>query len=495
MAIGGLDIGTSSCKFAAYDMEGFVICECKSGYREYGTGGIREINPEEVKDAVLQVLKEAAIKCPEPLEGFAVTALGESFVAADEKGRILNRSMVTGDKRGIAEKEKLTEQFKKEEILDITGVSPSEMYGLPKLMWIRRNTDVFERTEYIFMFEDYIAYLLTGERKISYSSAARSMAFDIRKKEWSKALLAMAGITDSMLSDPVPSGTVIGTIKKEICMETGLKENTVLVSGGHDQMCAAIGNGIIKPGICGDGMGTCEVMGAFLPQIYTHPRMLESEFPCVPYMGEDTYLTYAVLTNCGILMNWYVKTFMQEEYLSERIKSMNKLELLDKETKKEPTGLLVIPNFGSSGNPHVDYEAKGTIWGLTVHTKQAEIFRSVKEGMAYHMKLCLEKLGQMGVTPKMIRVSGGGGKSDVTVQLRADIFGIPVSRMKHGEAGTAGCMILTGTALGLFRDVEEGVEKVVKEAEIFYPDQENYEQYKELYKKYKSLYELIYKLH
>lgn len=86
-----------------------------------------------------------------------------------------------------------------EEIMDITGLPPSEMYGLPKYMWMNEHTDVIKRAGNIFFFEDYIGCILTGKRMVSYSSASRSMAFDIHRKCWSKQLLSADMIRTALL--------------------------------------------------------------------------------------------------------------------------------------------------------------------------------------------------------------------------------------------------------------------------------------------------------
>lgn len=107
---------------------------------------------------------------------------------------MLANSMLTGDPRGIEEIKEIIETMGAKKIFEITGLPPNELYGLPKYMWLNRNTDAVKRAEAILFYEDFVGYMLTGQRKVSYSSAARSMAFDIRKMEWSKELLKLAGI-------------------------------------------------------------------------------------------------------------------------------------------------------------------------------------------------------------------------------------------------------------------------------------------------------------
>lgn len=151
-----------------------------------------------------------------------------------------------------------------QKIFEITGLPPNELYGLPKYMWLNRNTDAVKRAEAILFYEDFVGYMLTGQRKVSYSSAARSMAFDIRKMEWSKELLKLAGIRAEQMSEPVKPCTVIGAILPETAKELHLSPDMMLVAGGHDQSCAALGSGLnrIEAGEC--GMGTCEFLFTML---------------------------------------------------------------------------------------------------------------------------------------------------------------------------------------------------------------------------------------
>ena len=183
MAYAGLDVGTSGCKIVVYDAAGKVIFQAGETYREYGEDGCREIDPEEVREKVFKVLKAAGEGCPERIIAMAVASLGESIVCLDENGSSLCRSMVTGDRRGGDECREIVRKLGSERIMEITGLPASEMYGLPKYIWMNRNTDVIRRAAHIFFYEDYIGYLLTGKRLVSDSSASRSMAFDINKKE------------------------------------------------------------------------------------------------------------------------------------------------------------------------------------------------------------------------------------------------------------------------------------------------------------------------
>ncbi|MGC4019036.1 MAG: FGGY-family carbohydrate kinase [Muricomes sp.] len=304
MSVAGLDIGTSGCKIVVYDLEGNIKAACSHSYKEEGADGYREIDPATVLPGVKACIKNVSKELDDPIRALAVGTLGESVVCMDEDGKILGKSMVTGDKRGILEVEEILQKVSREEIMDITGIPASEMYSLPKLLWMNKHTDMIKRAKYIFTYEDYIGYYLTGNRKISHSSASRTMALDIEQKVWSEKLLEIAGISKEQMSVPVSAGTIVGQVLPEIAEELGLSPEMKVVAGGHDQECAALGAGVVTSGIGEDGHGTCEVLNLMLGEPLRTKAMIETDMACVPGMIPGTYMTNMEITTCGILMNW-----------------------------------------------------------------------------------------------------------------------------------------------------------------------------------------------
>jgi xylulokinase len=489
MLFAGLDVGTSGCKLVVYDLQGNVKDSASYSYEEEGADGYRELNPVAVLLGVKECIKSISKRHTERLKGIAVGTLGESVVCIDEQGNPLGKSMVTGDKRGIAEVEEILEHFSKAEIMEITGVPASEMYSLPKFLWLNKNTDIFKQAKYVFLYEDYIGYYLTGKRKVSYSSASRTMAFDIRKKVWSEKLLNIAGVKKRQMSEPVESGTIVGSVLPEIAAELGLTEDVLIVSGGHDQECAALGAGVTAPGIGEDGHGTCEVMNIMLNGPLVTEYMLEHDLACVPGMIPETYMTNLEITTCGILMNWSRDCIFEGIRKECELRNENFFLHMDHRAKGMQTDLLILPQFGSAGNPNVSYDAKGLIWGLSVHTSPEEIYLAIKESMAFQMRLAYEHLAPLGIKINQIALTGGGAVSRLTLQLRADIFGVNTVALRNKEAGTLGCMIAAATAMGYYKSFAEGVDKVVQIEETFNPRPEYERYYEEKFETYKRLYD------
>lgn len=492
MAYAGIDIGTSGCKMTVYSSKGQILSSAKRTYQETGHSGYRELNADMVWKHTKEVIKEAAAASSELIESIAVASLGESIVCIDEHGSVLANSMLTGDKRGIEECIRLQESVSKKEVMNITGLPLSEMYSLPKFIWMKNHTDIFSKSKHIFFYEDYVGYLLTGKRMVSYSSAARSMAFDIKRKSWSDKLLSFAGLNKERFSAPVPSGTVLGTVLPDLAEELALSPGTLVAAGGHDQGCAGLGSGMILPSEGEDGQGTCEVMQFILPGMTTSSYMIENGIPCAPYVVPDVYLAQIELTNCGILMNWSRDTIFSNIFNDCVERGEDFFSYMDcLASERAPGDILVLPSFGSSGNPDICYDALGTICGLTIHTQPVELYQAIKEGMAYQMYMAYQTLDQLNINADVIRITGGGAASDYTLQLRADIFGVPMETIDNNQAGTMGCAILAAHAVRPDVSIEELIQNMVHTKKRFTPRPQYHDLYMKHYRHYKKLYNML----
>lgn len=491
MAFAGMDVGTSGCKLLVYDLDGNIVFQTGRKYQEEGSGGYRELDPEVVAQSVKEVLKEAGKNCPQKIEAMAVASLGESVVCLDENGKVLAKTMLTGDCRGIEETKEIIDFLGADRIFEITGLPPNELYGLPKYMWLNRNTDVIRKARAILYFEDFVGYMLTGQRKVSYSSAARSMAFDIRKLQWSEELLKLAGIRLEQMSVPVKPCTVIGTIFPETARELGLNEDLKLIAGGHDQTCAALGSGLagLSQGEC--GMGTCEFMFMMLPERKMNSYMLKNDFPCIPYIFPETYLSSIEVTTCGALKNWAKQTIFQGIDNICREKNENFFEYMESRAKNIRTDVLILPQFGSAGNPDLSMDARGIIAGLTIHTKPEDLYRAVLESFAFQTYLAYERMRTLGTEMKSIAATGGGAVSELTLQIRADVFDMEVYSLDNAEAGTMGCMLMAAAGSGAYSSLEDGIQRTVRIKKRYVPDKKMHRYYMEKFQRYKALYEAM----
>ena len=501
MKIAGLDIGTTGCKCTVFDENGK---ELDKVYRDYpvkrGISG-HEIDVPNLMEGVYAVIREMTKRFPD-IAGMGVTSFGETFVMTDEEGTPLAPAMLYTDPRGGEECAELCKLFGRENIAKITGVVPHEMYSLPKIMWRKKHTpEVYEKCRYIFLMEDYVVFMLTGNRQIDYSLATRSMAFDIEKLEWRKEFFDAIGVPVEQMSRPVPTGTDAGCVTEKASELTGLSTQTHIVSISHDQVAAAVGAGAFGGEVGVDGAGTVECLTPIYDQMPDIRDMMDGKYVIVPYVIPGKYVTYAFSYTGGALIQWCTDQITKKEkelagqqgisvnsYLEEAYRKERMAEGLDPEG---PSGMLLLPHFAGAAAPYMDTGSKGAILGMTTSTTAADIYRACMEGVTYEMYLNYKNVASSGASPKKLHATGGGAHSKIWMQMKADVLGIPIVALKTVDAGTVGSAMLTGIAIGIFRNLEDAAEHMVEKTVTYEPRMEYHRKYMEMFEKYEKIYAAV----
>ncbi len=463
MFLGGLDVGSSGCKLTVYDDRGRFIESHYEPYESNHTYSEHTIDFGVIAPAVERVVSLTESK----LEALGVTTFGESFALLDENDNILNASLLYNDHRG--EEECLA--FDRKRTISIAGTAPAPLYTLPKLKWFAKNRpELVEKAAKVCIISDFIIYLLTGERALNYSAAARTMGFDVRKKCWDKELFDCAGIDMSLLPPLVPDGTIVGVSNK-----FGLR-NTKIISSMHDQNAAALGAGALDPGDCVDGSGSVECLTPIVETLPEAKEVYEAGIAFMPYL--DIYEGVAMSYTGGTAAKWFRDNFAPGESYKE----------LDRAIGTEPGKLLLMPHLAGAATPYMDASSRGMLYGLTLGTTKFDLYRAVLEGVAYEMRVNLELLKKCGISPSRLLATGGGSKSRVWTQIKSDITGLPISIADAPEVGALGLVMSAAKSLGLVSSLREAKELFTKEGEVLLPDPKRHEIYNERFEQYKNMY-------
>jgi len=494
MALLGIDVGTSGCKTTIMDEQGLIL---SSAYHEYPRtecqAGYMEINPENAWISVCSCIYETAAARPGTrIAALSVSSFGEAAVPIDRSGKVLHNGILFTDPRGRTQVDALVKRMGVENLQARTGLPIHPMYSIFRAMWLRDNKQtLFRETQKYLQFEDYIIYRLTGEFATDYSLAARTMAFHVVNKEWDPEILEAAGLPCDLFARAFPSGTAVGYVSRAVAAMLGLEDKVLVVTGGHDQPCAALGGGAIHGGLAIDGLGTAECITICFDQPFFSPALLKNNYHCGPHVVRDKYITFAYAMSAGALLQWYRDTFAATERAEALSQGISIYALLDSLVNKEPSNLLILPHFSGSGTPYLDEASRGAILGLSCQTTSYDIYRAMLESITYEMKYNLECLETAGIPVKSLCAVGGGAKSDTWLQIKADILNRPVSTLEFNEAGTLGVGILAGVAAGIYKSTEEACKLMVREKRRFEPDPQRASQYEENYQRYRKLYPAI----
>lgn len=477
----GIDIGGTGCKCVAFRDDGEQLA---TAYTEYPlAAGQVNLPPDILTSSVFQVIARCAaqLEDKQAIAAITVSSFGESFVAVDEEGSALTDILLYFGNTESEEFAQLVERIKEETFMRIARIRPDASFSLSKMLYTRK---VAQRPVWKYLFiAGFICYRLSGKAYADVSLACRSLLYDVECRCWSKELLEKCGIEESTLPEVLPTGGIVGPILPKIATQLGLPHDVQVVIGSHDQIVNALGAGVHQVGDAVDTSGTCECITPLVASIPENLDFQKDNFACVPYLEDKGYVTYAYNISAGSVVRWYRDALAY--HLKEEGRSI--YDVLNEKCPKESTDLMVLPFLqGMGGTPDVDATATGLIAGLTTQTRLPDIYRAILEGVTFEMRYNQEKLLKNGVSFERLYACGGGAKSPVWLQIKADILGCPIIPVKSEETGAMGSAIL-GIAAVTGESPFVVAKRFWKYGEPILPDPEFRKIYDNKYQMYKTL--------
>jgi xylulokinase len=315
------------------------------------------------------------------------------------------------------------------------------------LLWLRQQRpDVFAKATQFLCFEDLFHSHLGLDPVISWPLAGRTMLFNIRTHQWDPEILAAIGLEPSRFARPAPSGSIVGSLSHAMASDLGLADGAIVVAGGHDQPCGALGAGVTEPGIAMYASGTVDCICAAFDRPRLDERLFDANLCTYDFTLPDQSTTVLFSLTGGNLLRWFRDQWGQMEVAAAAQSGIDPYELLMRAMATEPTDLLVLPYFTPSGTPYFDCELPGAILGLRLSTTRGQVLRALLEGVAMEMRLNLDILKESGIAVRQLRAIGGGARSPALIGLKADVLGRPIATLALSEAGCVGAAILACAA-------------------------------------------------
>ncbi|MBM3333151.1 hypothetical protein FJY63_00655 [Candidatus Sumerlaeota bacterium] len=491
MSLMGIDVGTTGCKVIAFSESGQTVA---SAYAEYDAvrrqPGLAELDSRDVWQKICNCVREVATQTAhDPVSALAVTCLGEAATPVSKDRQILGNSILNFDERGQEEAAAIEAAVGRERLFNLNGNIMGHFYTAPKLMWLKKHEPEFYESAHKFLlWEDLVAYLLGCDPVIDYSVANRTLLFDLEAAKWSEELAGAMGLCTDKMAELRPSGQLLGEVSPAMCDQLGLPRGVKVVTGGHDQCCTALGAGVIRSGMAIYGIGTFICITPVYERLPDRPKMLASGLNIEHHVVAGHYVSFLYNLTGGALLKWYRDQFGRLEKQQAGELRIDPYDILLADLPAEPTALLVLPHFAVTGPPLFESRTKGAVLGLTLETDHKTFLKGLLEGVTYYFREGLDLLEQAGVAVQEFRATGGGAKSPVWLQIKADILGIPLATVKVTEAGTLGAAMLAGVATGVYRSIGEAVESLVKVDRVFEPDPKPHDRYREQFEKYRQVY-------
>lgn len=473
-----LDLGTTSAKAVLFTFDGRVIeavetlVESKYPEKDYV-----EQSPEEIEQASIQAIREVIEKAQiskERITGIGISCAMHSLICVDGKGRALTDAIIWADRRSHKEADHLKEN--NPEIYEKTGVPIHPMSPFTKLIWMReRAYPAYEEATYFMSVKEYLLYKWYGRRLIDYSMAVASGLMNIHTLTWDEALLKMAGVQKEQLSEIVPPTTVLTNLSEEVASKMGIRPDTPLAIGSADGQLANLGSGAILPGEVAITAGTS---GAIRQMSQTFETSEKGDLFCYPFTDELSIIG-GPTNNGGIALQWAKDLFAPEESYDTFVKSAEKAKI-------GADGLLFFPYLQGERAPLWQAQARGNFFGLSITHKKEHFVRAVLEGITFNLYHIGQSLEKVAGPPEKIYVNGGLARSDLWIQMLADMFhcDVYVSESHHSAAwGAAWTCLVALEKVPSFQAIKENIPI----AAIVQPDEERHKKYRKIFAKYEAL--------
>jgi len=459
----GVDCSTTASKAVVFDLAGRTMAAGSSPLTTQSPRpGWHEQDAGTWWPATERAIREALGKLADPsrVAAICVTHQRESFVLVDGDDRPLHPAILWLDGRASAE----IEHYGTPDVERLCGKPADITPALYKLAWLRAHRP--DRMAAAYRVVDTHAFLvrqLTDRWSTSVSSADPLALLDMTTRDWSPALLAVAGVTTDQLPELMDAGDVIGPLRPEVARDWGVGEDTVVVAGLGDGQAAGVGADVLDSTRAYLNLGTAVIVGTELSG-YAPSRSYRSLVSVIP--GNTTLETF--LSSGTYLPTWFRREFGSPDRSGIPDPA---LEAAAGAVQPGAAGLLTLPYWNAAQTPHWDPHASGVMLGWRgIHTP-AHVYRSLFEGIAQEVRLQLDGLeAATGTRVETIRAMGGGTRSPLFSQILADVLERPLEICSELEISALGAAIVAAVGMGAFPDLVSACAAMTRTGATVAPD-------------------------
>jgi xylulokinase len=482
----GIDIGTSSTKTILLTLDGTILAIAQEEYSyDMPREGWAEQDPDVWWNAVVVTIRSVINQ----VRGLNVTisSIGLSgqmhgLVALDRNKKPVRKAIIWCDQRSKEQVSEIKAKIGEDAIGRIAHSPVATGFQVASLLWMKEHeAELYKKIAYVILPKDYIRYCLVGEIGSDITDAASTTSFDCNSGHWSKTIIDGIGLDFELYPDLAQPSDIAGYINLSASEQTGLPKNTPVVFGGADVVMQSIGNGVITSGIGSVNIGTG---GQFMMPLKANVYDSSLSSHTFTYLYPDSWYYMGASLSAGQSLKWMRSLLhSKESYASID----EKCGLISPGSE----GLIFLPYLLGIRTPHMDSKARGVFFGLTTNHSSYHLLRAVMEGVVYSLRDCMSILtDDLHQDINKVIASGGGSKSDLWLQMQADILGIEVFPSCMIEQAAIGAAIAAGIGVGEFKNYSEGCEAIVKWADKpFVPNKKKMQLYAEYYGIYKALYQ------
>lgn len=438
-----LDVGTTSVKVGLYSAALEPLCCATVEYEIDRHGVCVEAPAGRYWGAVCRGI--AQMPDLTQVAALGVTTQGETLLPVDEKGAPLCNALVWLDSRASKQADELSKAFPAQLFYEKTGLPElSGALPLAKLQWFREEMpELYCATHRFLLLEDYLLFRLTGRFVTEKSLLTSTGYFDLQADDYWPEALQTAGVSRDKLPEALECGSPVGILLPACAQALGLPTDVLVCTGAMDQVATALAVGCTRPGTVCETTGTALVLAAC-----TQAPVFSKEHHITLYRHamRGSYLYLPIGNTAGMALKWFASEFCKDLAQEGLYESLN---ALCETVPPGCEGLVFLPYLSGSVDPDFLPDATACFFGARLSTTRAHFVRAILESVGYQIADFLEMLRELGCPADTVLSLGGGAKSALWVQMKADICNVSFTVPSCTEAAGMGAALLAAWGAGL----------------------------------------------
>jgi xylulokinase len=405
------------------------------------------------------------------LVGIGFSGQMHGLVCLDSDGAVIRPAILWNDQRSAPQCAALEAGTGRDRLIQLTGNRALPGFTAPKLLWMRENEPAaFARIRRVSLPKDFVRDRLVGGHRSDVADASGTLLLDVSRRCWSSEMLTDLEFPASWLPELVESPDAVGTLG-------GLP----VAAGAGDQAAAAVGAGIIGPGPLSVVLGTSGVVLAGTDRFLADA---EGRVHAFCHAAPGRWLVMGVMLSAAGSLAWYHDTLLPGIAYDAMLGEAERVA-------PGSEGLVFLPYLAGERTPHADPLARGAFCGLSITHGRGAMTRAVLEGVAFALRDCLDVVAGVGVSATRGRVSGGGSRSRLWLEIVASALELPLEVMATDQGSAFGAALLGGVAAGVYRDIKQASAACVRVTEVIDPVAAWIEPYREARRRFRDYYPAV----
>ena len=459
-ALIGIDLGTTGAKVGVCTPDGTMLSVVRNDYpMDHNAAGVAEQDPSVWWSAVADASRRSLHGLDVVIEAITVAGQGPTLVAADADGAPVRPAICWMDTRAYKEQVELSEKL---------GVDGFLLGNLPKIAWMESHEPALaDRARWYLSAWDYVTMQLSGRAVTSMPSTGSQATPEMAEQ---------AGLDPEHFPEPVPWGTVVGRVTAGVAEELGISTDCRVVAGANDALASYAGSGVISAGQSINNAGTSGGFAVY----WSTDTTIEGVYS-IPAIVSDLKLFGGAMSATGLSLDWVRRVAAPSGSLKDLLA----------EAAAVPSGaggLVYLPYLVGERSPLWDADARGAFVGLEASHGRGHLVRAVLEAAGYAIRHVAEPIQNGGVIVAEMRPCGGGARSELWNQIKADVTGFPIAVPETIETAVLGAGILGALGIGYQNDLVDAMKSMVRVGRRYEPDPDAVNRHDELYGVYRDLY-------